>query len=83
MIKHLYALRDSASDVYSAPMVAISEKTMIRELVDAKKNPDNMLGRYPEHYDLFYLGTYDDTRCVMELLDSPSHVSKLCDLSLN
>lgn len=39
-----------------------------------------MVGKYPDDYDLYYIGKYDDSSGKIEPLDTPQHVVKAIQL---
>jgi len=63
MIYHIVVVRDRAADVYAQPMFVTSIGSAIRSFGDEINRADqsNMLNAHPEDFDLFQLGTYDDS----------------------
>lgn len=59
----IVCVRDRAADVYGQPMHVTSLGGAIRSFGDEVNRADdgNMLYKHPEDFDLFELGTYDDS----------------------
>lgn len=79
-IKRVYATRDSKTEFYYTPFYQNTEAEALRTFGSSTLNPESMLAKYPEDYDLFYLGTYDDQQGKFTLLDTPQHVVKAVNL---
>ncbi len=60
MLMLMYVVRDSASGVYDRPMVARSEGEMKRGFSDIANDKNHPVGKHPEHYSLWNIGTYQD-----------------------
>ena len=56
----MYAVFDSASGVYDRPFCARSEGEAIRSFTDVACDCDHPIGRHPEHYSMFRVGSFDD-----------------------
>lgn len=63
MHSHYYAIYDRKAEVFGDLMVFFSPepaaaKRWFYDMV-MDKNPNNYLGRYPDDFDLYYLGKFD------------------------
>lgn len=60
----LYALsvRDRAADVFGSPFFSPSVGLAVRQFGDQVANPEpnNMLNKHPEDFDLYQVGLFDD-----------------------
>lgn len=68
-MKHgLYLIRDSALDAFLLPNYFTSQGAARRAFGDAvnKVEAGNMLNTHPEHFQLFYAGTFDDDTGLFE-----------------
>lgn len=81
MIHLIFACRDAATEHFLPPMNARAEGEATRAFEQAVKNPETMMYKNPEHFDLYYLGTWDDNSGKYETLDSPRHVAKAIQFS--
>lgn len=75
----VYSVRDSKGGIYHPPMFLRSHGEAERAFNQVAKDTTKQIGQYPEDYDLFYLGEYDDTDGKLHPLDSPSHIIKAVD----
>jgi len=61
MKKNLYAMFDKEANIYTNPLVFLNHGDAIRWFTTVVNGEDNQLpSRYPNHFVLNYLGTYDD-----------------------
>lgn len=62
MLKLLFTVRDSASQVFAPPFVAPSEGFAIRMFRDAivQKDVDNMMAKHPEDFELYCIAGFDE-----------------------
>lgn len=60
MILRIYAIYDSAAAVYMRPFYCTTDKEAQRAFADLAKDSTHSVGRHPNDYTLFKLGTYDD-----------------------
>lgn len=76
MLRKLFAVRDQKSQTFTQPFsqltTAEAERTFTTH-VNEKGSPYNT---YPEDFDLYYLGDYDDVEGKIQPLDTPQHVAK-------
>lgn len=76
MLLKVFAVRDGKAEFYMSPFF---QKTMgeaersFRSLVNDEKS---IVHQYPEDYDLYYLGEYDDQSGKLAPLDAPQHLQK-------
>lgn len=59
MTMKLYAVRDVKADAFGAPMSIATKGLALRSFSDACLQPNSELGRYPEDYMLYELGSYE------------------------
>lgn len=57
---HIYAIFDSAVGAYMRPFFLQSDGAAKRAFKDLATDPNHDIGRHPEDYALFWLGTYCD-----------------------
>ena len=60
MLRELYSIYDRKTRVYSAPMVMVNDAQAKRAVLSEMRHAESMLGQYPEDYDLYMVGTFDD-----------------------
>ena len=70
------AVRDICGDVFGLPMFQQSVGMAQRAFSDAVNRPDenNLLYKHPEHFELYELGTFDDSTGSFVLADKPKQL---------
>lgn len=68
MKRLIVAVRDRASDSYGAPFMVVARGQAIRSFSDEvnRSASDNPLYQHPEDFDLYELGTFDDSTGLYE-----------------
>ena len=59
---NIYTIFDSASGAYMRPFYAQSDGQALRSFTDIAQDADHEIGRHPEDYSLYRIGTYDDNK---------------------
>lgn len=76
MITKLYAIKDAKAEVYGKPFHQTThgeaERSFRQLIMDEKSMPH----KFPDDYDLYYLGEYDDQTGLVQCLDTPQHILK-------
>lgn len=71
-----FALRDSKGEIFHTPWFQKTHGEAERSLKELIKDEKSMVNKYPEDYDLYHLGEYDDQTGKFQALDTPQHVIK-------
>lgn len=71
-----FSIRDSKAEVFYTPFFSKTHGEAERNFRQAVNDEKTTLNKYPEDFDLYYLGKYDDNTGKLESLDTPSHVIK-------
>jgi len=66
MKTQLYGIFDTAAGVYQKPFFGQSDGEVIRSFQDISVDAEHPIGRHPEHYSLYRLGTFDDNNGKVE-----------------
>lgn len=61
MLIRLYSIFDRVARVYADPFVSINDATAVRSFTLAQSSPDNMLFASPADFQLWYIGSMDNT----------------------
>jgi len=72
----IYSIRDSKAGIFNTPFYQSSHGEAERSFHQLVRDPKSTVSQYPEDFDLYHLGTYDDQSGKMELLDTPAHMIK-------
>lgn len=76
MILKMYTIRDAKIGAFRAPFFQNTHGEAERSFMTAVNDPQSQLHAYPEDFDLYYLGDYDDQSGTFQGLDTPQHVAK-------
>lgn len=79
MNHEIYSVRDVKADAHNRPFFVPNRAVALRALTDSILNADNDLAKHPEDYQLYYLGTYDDSTGTINAVPA-EHVLNLIDL---
>ena len=71
------SMKDRAADAYARPMFVPSVGVAIRSFSDEinREDKDNQLFAHPDDFDLYELGTFDDSNGRFELYDEPKQIA--------
>lgn len=72
----MFSIRDAKAEIFNPPYFNKSHGEAERNFRELVNDPKSMVSKYPEDFDLYYLGTYDDGTGKMECLDTPQHLMK-------
>lgn len=72
----VFAVRDTCICAFLMPMFFVNSAAATRALGDAVNRPaeDNQFHQHPEHFQLFYLGGYDEDTGIIQALPAPEFV---------
>lgn len=76
MKQKMFAIKDAKAEVFNLPYSAGTHAEAERSFRAAVNDPQTTLNRYPEDFDLWYLGEYDTHTGVIQGLATPLHVMK-------
>lgn len=72
MIVKAYSIFDVKADVFHAPFFTGTHGLAIRNFKDVANDKNSSIGKYPADFKLVCIGSYDDSRGVMEPLEHES-----------
>ena len=79
MIKEIFAVYDNKTETYGQPYFAITKGEAIRAFQDIINDITHPLGKHPEDFALYALGTYNDKNGDLEKLKMPKEVGRGLD----
>ena len=80
MLIRLYSIYDRVACVYADPFVSVNDATAARSFTLAQSSPDTMLFASPQDYQLWYIGSLDNTSGELLAYDDPEcEPHKVCD----
>lgn len=74
MIKNVYSLFDKKAKLFTPPFVSDNVQTARRSLMLPVNELESFLGMYPDDYEVYDLGTFDDSTGKIE----PREVKDFC-----
>lgn len=80
MRKKAYTVRDSKAEVFHNPWYQTTHGEAERSFKAMVNNKETMVGKYPEDYDLYYMGEFDDEKGIIISLETPQHIVKAVQL---
>ncbi len=78
---NIYSIFDQASGLYSRPFFTQSDPEAMRSFTDIATDADHPIGKHPEDYSLYRLGTFDDNKGNMINEDNECLVTALETIS--
>ena len=72
----IYSVYDGKASYFMQPVFMQSRGHAVRNLMDSANDKTHFLGKNPEDYTLFYLGSFDDSDGKFDLLVTPEPVGK-------
>lgn len=72
----IFTIRDTKGEVYNTPFFQKSHGEAERNFRECTKDEKSMIHKYPDDFDLYFIGTYDDQTGLVSSLDTPQHVLK-------
>lgn len=76
----MYSIRDSKGEIYMQPFFQKTHGEAERSFQQLANDEKTTVCKFPEDFDLYYLGTYDDQTGRMSSLDTPQHIIKAVNL---
>ena len=79
MIKFAYCIVDRKAGLYNNPVFYLRDGQAVRDFQTLCSDRQTMIGRYPEDFVLYCIGTFDDELGKLMSLDTPSVIAHGCD----
>lgn len=79
----IFAVKDTKAGTFYQPFVRTNSAVAERDFQTMCSDKNSLTGKYPEHFDLYDLGIFDERTGKMDLYESPMHVVKGTDLIQN
>lgn len=76
MVLKAFSIRDQKVGVYNMPWFKTSHGEAERDFRTICNDEKSKINMYPEDFDLYHIGEYDDNTGVFKPLDTPHHVIK-------
>ena len=76
----MYSIYDQCAEVHNTPVPALNVGPVLREFTDLANNPNDPIGKHPEHYSLWELGEFDNSAGKLIPHDNKVHCANAIDL---
>lgn len=74
MVLKMFSIRDRKSDVFNTPFFQPTHGAAERAFKTLVRDEKSTVSQYPEDFDLYYLGDYDDNQGRCESIEVPQLV---------
>lgn len=72
----MFSVRDTKTEIYGPPFYSITHGEAERSFRQLANDPQSKVNKFPEDFDLYHIGEFDDETGKIEALPSPKHVIK-------
>lgn len=79
----IYSIRDSKGELYNQPFYQKTHGEAERTFRELTNDEKSMVSKYPDDFDLYFLGSFNDANGTFEVLDTPQHIVKAISLKQN
>lgn len=76
MIRKVFAIRDQKAAIFNQPFFKLTHGEAERDFTTLVNDSQSTINKYPDDFDLYHLGDYDDQTGLIKSLDTPSHLVK-------
>jgi hypothetical protein len=76
MQQRMYSIRDAKGEIFHAPFYKKTHGEAERDFTSLVNDQQSMPGKFPDDFDLYFVGTWDDTSGKVQTLDTPQHILK-------
>lgn len=77
----MYSVRDAKGEIFNPPFYKQTHGEAERDFQTLVNDPQSMPAKYPEDFDLWYLGEYCNLTGTFKSLDTPQHMIKAVQLT--
>ena len=81
MLLQIFSIRDQGGEFYNPPFFARNKTEAVRSFTRIKMDPQSNIHTFPQHYDLYEIGNFDDNTGKVETHDTPQHVISAINLA--
>lgn len=77
----MYSIRDAKAEIFNPPFYKGTHGEAERDFRTLISDDKSMVAKYPEDYDLYFVGFYDDQTGKVEPLETPQHIIKAVQIA--
>lgn len=71
-----FSIRDSKGEIFHPPFYKKTHGEAERDFAQLVQDEKSTIAKFPEDFDLYFVGTYDDNSGLFSALDTPQHITK-------
>nr|QJB18987.1 MAG: nonstructural protein [Microvirus sp.] len=79
----VYSIRDAKGEIFHTPFYSKTHGEAERNFNQLVNDNKSTVSQFPDDYDLYYLGTYNDQTGLVSSLDTPQHLIKAVQVRKN
>lgn len=79
----LFSIYDSKAEAHLPPFSFAATGMAVRAFADMANDPQHQVGRHPEDYTLFELGTFDDEHALVEMYPAKQSLGNALEYCTN
>lgn len=76
----MYSIKDAKAELFGTPFCKLTPGLAEREFQQLVSDPSTPISKYPQDFDLWYVGDYDDNSGKITPRDTPEHIIKAIQL---
>lgn len=80
MIHQIFAIYDAKAGAFMQPFFSVNEGTALRAVRAAMEDGNSQLAKFPEDYQVFKVGQFDDEKGRIVGVDLPNVIAPLASL---
>lgn len=81
MVQQMYSIFDTKASLFGGPFFAFNDGVAQRNVAASVRGGDSLLSKFPEDYQLFRVGAFDDQSGIVEPAIPAVHVCNLSSLT--
>lgn len=83
MQMQVFSIFDQKAKVFNLPFFKHTAAEAERDFTAVVRDPKSVPGQFPEDFDLYHVGEYDDQTGIIKSLDTPQHIIKAIQVTTN
>ncbi len=72
----LFSIRDTKGEIYNQPFFKFTHGEAERYFREVKADEKSLVNKYPEDFDLYFIGSFDSQTGILKGSDTPQHIVK-------
>lgn len=76
-----FTVRDQKAGTYNPPFFKKTHGEAIRDFHTVCNDPQSLINKFPEDFDLYQVGEYDQSLGILIPFDTPQHIEKAISMT--